>query len=246
MPGSTIDLRVVGDAGALAEQSAAQFARAVRETLKTRSYVSLVLCGGETPIGLYERLTRPPYDKGLPWPAIHVFWGDERFVPHGHPYSNYRAARRALLDHVPFTAANIHPVGTEGLTLEESAQNYERILHGVLGDVRLPAFDLTLLGMGNDGHTASLFSGLPALEEEVKWVSAVRNAPKPPPERITLTLPALKSSRRIILLTTGAEKSIVLSEALSPAGRDSPLRRLLNPTTKGTTGNSITVFSCPA
>jgi len=241
MPGATIDVRAVADAADLAEQAAAHVAQAVRDTLKRKSFFNLALCGGTTPLGLYGRLARPPYDRELPWHEIHVFWGDERFVPPAHPDSNFQAARRALLDHVSLPPDNVHRIETEGLTLEESAQAYERTLRRQFGEVGFPAFDLTLLGLGADGHTASLFAGFPALEEKKRWVATVKNAPKPPPERITLTLPVLRSSRRIALLVSGPDKAKPLNEALSPSGPDSPARRLLQP--PGDTDNYITIFS---
>ena len=145
----------------------------------------------------------------FPWSRVHWFWGDERFVPHGHPDSNYRMARDALLSRVPVPDDNVHAIPTEGLSPEQAAAAYETTLKRFYGADMLapdrPLFDVTLLGIGEDGHTASLFPGQPALQEMRRWAVAVIGAKSEP--RITLTYPALDSSRDVAFLATGEGKA---------------------------------------
>jgi len=189
--------------------------------------------GGSTPRYLYELLAQPPIVTMLPWNRMHWFWGDERFVPHDHPDSNYGMTRTALLSKTPIPAANIHPIPTEGLTPEQGAAAYEVTLRDYYGAASLnaarPLFDVTLLGIGDDGHTASLLPGQPALEETRRWVVAVLSGRSEP--RITLTYPALDSSRDAIFLAVGECKRAVVRRARSgdrtlPASRVEPVGQL--------------------
>jgi 6-phosphogluconolactonase len=176
---------------------------------------AVCLSGGATPRALYERLATPAIASRFPWSRVHWFWGDERFVPHDHPDSNYRMARDAFLSRVPAPADNIHPIETEGLSPEQSAAAYEATLKRFYGaDVLAPArplFDVTLLGIGDDGHTASLIPGQPALLERRRWAVAVIGARSE--ARITLTYPALDSSRDVAFLATGPGKRGVVRRA---------------------------------
>jgi 6-phosphogluconolactonase len=169
---------------------------------------SICLSGGSTPRRLYERLATPAIASRFPWGRSHWFWGDERFVPHDHPDSNYRMARAALLSRVPIPRDHIHAIPTEGLSPEQAAVAYETTLKRFHGADTLsagrPLFDVTLLGIGEDGHTASLFPGQPALQENRRWAVAVIGAKSEP--RITLTYPALDSSRDVAFLVTGGGK----------------------------------------
>jgi 6-phosphogluconolactonase len=183
------------------------------------------LSGGSTPRRLYECLAAPEIASRFPWRRAHWFWGDERFVPHDHPDSNFRMAREAFLSRVPVPAENIHAVPTEGLSPEQAATAYEATLKRFYGAAALaadrPLFDVTLLGIGDDGHTASLFPGQPALHEMQRWVVAVIGAKAEP--RISLTYPALDSSRHVAFLVTGAAKRPVVARGLAgdhaiPAG----------------------------
>jgi 6-phosphogluconolactonase len=191
------------------------------------------LSGGSTPKRLYERLAAPVIASRFPWKRTHWFWGDERFVPHDHPDSNYRMAREAFLSRVAIPANNIHAVPTEGLSPNEAANAYEATLKRFYGADTLapgrPLFDVTLLGIGDDGHTASLFPGQPALRETRRWVVAVIGAKAE--ARITLTYPALDSSRDVAFLVTGQEKRGVVARAQAgdrtiPAGAVRPVGRL--------------------
>jgi 6-phosphogluconolactonase len=170
------------------------------------------LSGGSTPRLLYERLAEPPYRDTFPWSRTHWFWGDERFVPHDDARSNYRMVREALLSRAPIPADNVHPIPTEGITPEAAASSYERQLKSFYGAERLdparPLFDVTLLGLGPDGHTASLFPGTAVLAEQSRWVAAVVGAKSE--ARITLTYPALESSRNAAFLVEGQEKRAIL------------------------------------
>jgi 6-phosphogluconolactonase len=180
--------------------------------MATQGDFAIALSGGSTPRGVYKKLAEPPYRDAFPWGRTHVFWGDERFVPHEDAQSNYHMAREALLAHVPIPARNIHPVPTDGLP-EAAAAAYQRELMNFYGAETLrpqkPLFALTLLGLGADGHTASLFPGGAALAERKLWVAAV-----PDPgglARITLTYPALESSSRAAFLVVGKEKSAIFA-----------------------------------
>lgn len=181
--------------------------------VKTEGVFSVALSGGSTPRRLYELLASPSWRGAFPWSRTHWFWGDDRFVPHDDPLSNYRMACEALLSRAPIPSGNIHPVPTEGLTAEEAASAYERELKSFYGAERLdparPLFDVNLLGIGTDGHTASLFPGTKVLAECNRWVAAVIGAK--PEARITLTYPALESSRDAVFLIAGTEKRDALA-----------------------------------
>lgn len=171
--------------------------------------IALSLSGGSTPKVLYETLARPPHSSAMPWDRIHVWWGDERFVPTTDSRSNTAMVRAALLDHVPIPEANIHPVPTTG-TPEQAAQAYEHELRAFHGDdLAKPLFDLVLLGLGTNGHTASLFPGQPAVDERTAWAAPV--APPGEPIRITLTFPPLESCRAAAFLACGPDKRDVVT-----------------------------------
>jgi 6-phosphogluconolactonase len=189
--------------------------------------------GGSTPKRLYEVLAEPATASRFPWSRVHWFWGDERFVPHDHPDSNFRMVFDALFSRVAVPERNIHAVPTAGLTPEQAAAAYERTLQEFYGADALsparPLFDVTLLGIGEDGHTASLFPGHPALEEQTRWALAVVGAKAE--ARITLTYPALDSSRDAVFLVTGKVKREPVARARSgdralPAARVRPVGRL--------------------
>jgi len=215
-----IETRLFDDSEALARQAAEWLC-----TLALRSTGSFAvsLSGGSTPRRLYELLAEAP----LPWERLHWFWGDERFVPPDHPDSNYRMAREALLSRAPIPGANIHAI--EGRSPGQAASTYEATLKRFYGRATLlaqrPLFDVTLLGIGEDGHTASLFPDDAALEEARRWVVAVEGGKGH--ARITLTYPALESSAETAFLVSGAAKRAALRRARAgdrgiPAGRLRP------------------------
>jgi 6-phosphogluconolactonase len=169
------------------------------------------LSGGSTPKALYELLASDEFRGRFPWPLVSWYWGDERFVPYDHPDSNYRMTREAMLAKAPVPPENIHPVPVDG-TPESAALRYEQALQQTYGAATLdparPLFDLTLLGLGPDGHTASLLPGEPVLKERKRWVAAVSHGR--PEVRITMTYPAIESSRRVAFLVAGREKAAIL------------------------------------
>lgn len=194
---------------------------------------AVCLSGGSTPRPLYERLAEPPFASRFPWNRAHWFWGDERFVPHDDRESNYRTARDAFLSRVPVPDGNIHAVPTQGLSPDQAAAAYEATLKCFYGADELspgrPLFDVTLLGIGEDGHIASLFPAQPTLRETRRWAVAVIGA-KPEP-RITLTYPVLDSSRDVAFVVTGEEKRRVVARARAgdrtiPAAAVRPVGRL--------------------
>lgn len=191
------------------------------------------LSGGSTPRRLYELLATPNIASRFPWSRTHWFWGDERFVPHDHPDSNYGMARDAFLSRVPAPKDNVHAIPTDGLSLEQAAVAYEATLKRFYGadtlDPRRPLFDVTLLGIGDNGHTASLFPGQAALQETRRWVVAVVGAVSE--ARITLTYPAIDSSREVAFVVAGKEKRGVVARAQAgdpalPAARVRPVGNL--------------------
>ncbi len=181
--------------------------------LATEGRFSLCLSGGSTPKALYQFLGQPPFCDRMPWARIHLFWGDERFVTPDDPLSNFRMVREALLDHAPIPPANVHPMPTGDADPSAAATAYQATLQAFYGDSRLhagrPLFDVTLLGLGPDGHTASLFPGSGVLAEREGWVAAVIGAKAE--ARITLTYTALESSRHTAFLVAGLEKAPVLA-----------------------------------
>jgi 6-phosphogluconolactonase len=221
---------VLADAEALAERVAAWIFERV---LMLAGPVSVCLSGGSTPQRLYQTIARAPYRDRMPWQRIHWFWGDERFVPSTDARSNYRMVRDALLDRIEAPAGSVHPILTDGVTLDAAVVAYERELKQFYGAEELsperPLFDVTLLGLGEDGHTASLLPGTPVLEERSRWVAAVAGVA--PEARITLTYPALESSREVAFLVSGAVKHAMLARIQAgsadvPAARIRPVGRL--------------------
>ena len=184
------------------------------------------LSGGSTPKTLYGLLASDEFRDRFPWQRVSWYWGDERFVPYDHPESNFRMTREAMLAKAPVPRENIYPIPTDG-TPEDAARRYERTLQHTYGaatlDPRRPLFDVTLLGLGPDGHTASLLPGEPALDERGHWVAAVAHGR--PEVRITLTYPALESSRRVAFLVAGEEKTAIFG-AIRKGGSRVPAARI--------------------
>jgi 6-phosphogluconolactonase len=172
---------------------------------------AVALSGGSTPRLLYRALASDRFARDFPWSRVHWFWGDERCVPPSDLMSNYHMTWTEMLSHAPIPDSHIHPIPTEGLFAEQSALAYEAELRAFYGADRLgperPLFHLVLLGLGVDGHTASLFPGSPALDERDRWTAAVADKT---PERITLTYAALESSAYTAFLVSGAEKRAAL------------------------------------
>lgn len=208
------DVRICSGESDLAFRVAESAAAIIKEAVETTGRCSLVLSGGNTPRTLYSRWASR-FSLEIPWAHVHVFLGDERFVPSDDPRSNFRMAREALLDHVPIPTANVHAVPTSLETAELAATAYEATLRRYFtGDHS--HFDLVLLGLGAEGHTASLFPRSPALDERTRWVLPV-TVPADPPSRVTLTLPAFNGATHTYFLVTGSEKAAALNHVLQPA-----------------------------
>ena len=213
---------VAADADTLARDAAEWF---VQTAAAPAGPVRVSLSGGSTPKLLYSLLSSDEFRERIPWDRMEWFWGDERFVPHDHPASNYRMVMETLLSHAPIPERNIHPVPVDG-NAAEAAARYETVLKRAYSadclDPSRPLFHIMLLGLGADGHTASLIPGQPVLDERDQWVAAV--AEGRPETRITLTYPALESSAFLAFLVTGREKANAArlaraGDASVPAGR---------------------------
>ena len=212
--------------------------------VKQRGYFTLALSGGNTPKTLYERLAQEPYNRRIPWTSTHLFWGDERYVPINHADSNAAMVSQALIKHVPIPLQNVHRIPTEMASPEEAAEQYEATLRELLHvfdplskKKQRPVFDLILLGMGKDGHIASLFPDSPVLNEQERWVVPTP-IPKlnPPLQRITLTFPVINAAKTVVFLISGAKKRPIVKTILEnpekarelyPAARVHPDGRLL-------------------
>ena len=204
---------VVADLEALSAQAAAAAVDIINAAVATRGRCSLALSGGDTPRGLYRLLGSQHRDR-VPWGRVDVFWGDDRYVPGDHPESNYCLARETLLDHVPCPAENIHAMPTHFSSPAEAAATYDEVLKVYFGGGDGPAFDLSILGIGEDAHTASVFPGSPAVDERERWVMDV-HTDATIATRLTLTLPALSHSNNIQVLVAGAAKARALRHALA-------------------------------
>jgi 6-phosphogluconolactonase len=201
------DVRVFADASALCRAAADESARLFEERCQHAGCSTVVLSGGHTPRSLYEIWARD-FGKSLPWRRIHLFWGDERYVPPDDPRSNFRMVREALLDHVAIPPENVHPMPTNVTPPEAAAKAYEAALR-LQFPASWPEFDLIFLGVGPEGHTASLFPDSPALALQDRWVAAV-TAPSEPPQRLSLTIPVLNHGRNVFVLAAGKEKQEAL------------------------------------
>jgi 6-phosphogluconolactonase len=218
---------VFADPDTVARQAAKRLADLCAD--RTRPVAAVCLSGGSSPRLLYRTLASEPFAGRLDWGRIHWFWGDERFVPPDHKDSNARMVREALLDHVAVPGANIHPVPTDLADPDAAAAAYQATLMAFYGadtlDPARPLFDLVLLGIGEDGHTGSLFPGKPATGERRRWVAPVPEAGLAPfVPRVTLTFPTLASSREVLFLATGRGKHDMLSRI--GAGEDVPAARV--------------------
>ncbi len=220
------EIRILPDAAALAEAGAALVAETVAAAAGRRCVIGLA--GGSTPRPLYERLAEPPYRTSIAWPALDFVLGDERFVSPNDPDSNVGMIRAALFDRLT-PPPRVHPVPFAGLTVQSAAIAYERTLHTIYGADRLdpmrPFFDLCLLGMGDDGHTASLLpSQRDLLEERTRWVVPVTKGR--PEARVSLTFPVLDSARCVAVVVSGANKRAMLGAILDGRDREVPAARL--------------------
>jgi 6-phosphogluconolactonase len=210
------------DADVLAKAVAARLITRLVDAQSATGSASLVLTGGTVGHATLAEVAATPARDAVDWRRLDVWWGDERFLPTGHPERNETGARAALLDHVELDPARVHVMAgpDSGMSAEEAAESYAEELkrasrpedHGPT-----PSFDVLLLGMGPDGHVASLFPEMPALYDQ-RSVVAVHGAPKPPPTRISLTMPTIKAAREVWVVAAGLEKAGAVRLALSPVG----------------------------
>ena len=231
-----VDLRILPHPEAVACEAASEIAARATQAVEANRTFALALSGGSTPLRLYRLLASEPWRRRLPWASIHLLWGDERAVPPDHPDSNYGTARRELIGRVQIPPENVHPIPAE-LGAPEAARRYEeelrRFFHptpGSSGGPRhsparspsppgetLPRFDLVLLGLGADGHTASLFPGSCALHQEKRWVVAPW-VDRLGAHRVTLTLPVLNAAAAVLFLVTGVDKAAALARGMDGEG----------------------------
>jgi len=203
-----------------AEDAARRAAERVAEVVNDRAAGApeafLALCGGTTPGELYRRLAAPPLVDAVPWAKVQVFFGDERDVPQDHVENNYRLVTKTLLDHVPVPLAHVHPMPADCRDLGAAAEQYENLIRRLVpgGPDDPPAFDLVLLGMGGEGHTASLFPGTPALAETRRLVVA-QFVPVIGRNRMTFTFPLINAARHVMFFVTGPDKARAVAAALS-------------------------------
>jgi 6-phosphogluconolactonase len=218
VPGQLV---AVPDLGALAGEASARFARVLRDTITRRGRASFALSGGETPMPAYEKLAGEP---GIDWSKVDVFWIDERAVPPDDDRSNFKGAKRSLLDRV--SGPHVHRMPGEAKDLEQAAKDYDALLRSALPR---GGFDLAVMGVGDDGHTASLFPGESGVDETARWVIAVPAAPAKKREaRLTVTTPVIEATSAVFVLAVGAKKQGPLERAWSASGSvaETPARLL--------------------
>ncbi|MES2521351.1 MAG: 6-phosphogluconolactonase [Gemmatimonadota bacterium] len=221
MTGRNTEVQVLQDRTALFSDAAERIVQAATDCIRERGRFTLALSGGATPNGVYTLLATKPFRSRVVWPQVHVFWGDERCVPPDDPRSNYRAAYELLLSHVPIPAANIHRMQGE-IDPSMAAMQYESLLRSHFGTpsgapryASGANFDLMLLGVGADGHTASIFPEGTALQEQQRWALA-EYAASAGTWRITVTLPVINAAARVLMLVAGGEKRAIMERVLSP------------------------------
>jgi 6-phosphogluconolactonase len=206
------------DAEALVTATGDRLVETIKAAIEARNEASVVLTGGGTGIGLLKRVGERSGE--IDWSKVHVYWGDERFVPADDDERNDKQAREALLDHVGIPATNVHAMaatdGEFGDDLDAAAEGYSQLLTETFGP-HGPEFDVHLLGMGPEGHVNSLFPDTAAVRETERLVVGVTDSPKPPPRRITLTIPAIRRSREVWLVVSGEGKADAVAAAVGGA-----------------------------
>lgn len=209
----TSEILIHPDRQALIDAALALIVERILTAVGERQSCTIALSGGSTPQPLYAALAH----ADLPWSQIHIFWGDERYVPAEHPDSNYGMAKKVWLDLVPIPAANIHPIPTDLAEPQLAATAYDRQIatHFAPAAGTIPVFDIILLGMGDDGHTASLFPHTAALSVVDRSVTVGDKDGQP---RITFTFPVINQARSVIFLISGASKQAALAEIFAPVG----------------------------
>ncbi len=219
---TTPEVLVHRDAGLLAEAVAARLVTRLADVSAGRGHASVVLTGGGIGTAVLGELAAAR--DAVDWRHLDIWWGDERFLPTGHPERNETGARAALLDHVDVATERVHPMpgpdGPDGDSPEAAAARYAGLLRAAATPedlVAAPSFDVLMLGIGPEAHVASLFPGQPGLHEEERTVVAVHGSPKPPPVRLTLTLPAIQAASEVWIIASGPDKADAIRLALSAA-----------------------------
>jgi 6-phosphogluconolactonase len=213
-------VEIYSDTDELVTAAGDRLITAITSAIEARGQAFIVLTGGGTGVKLLKHIGA--HGSKIDWSAVHLFWGDERYVPEDDDERNEKQAREALLDHIDIPARNIHAMaasdGEFGTDLDAAALAYEHVLAANAPDGEpTPHFDVHLLGMGGEGHINSLFPHTPAVQEKARLVVGVEDSPKPPPRRITLTLPAVNRSREVWLVVSGAEKAEAVAAAVGGA-----------------------------
>jgi len=205
---------IESSASRLARKGAEIFSRAAKESVGNRGRFAVAISGGSTPRSMHSMLGEEPYYSKIPWDKTDIFWADERCVPKNHPDSNFGLAKKDFLHRVPINREHIHPMQTD-FSPEENALRYQQKLINFfqLKEDEFPLFDLIFLGIGTDGHTASLFPGQSALNEMKRWVVAVKGG-NPDVHRLSLTFPVINRGRQVVFMISGKEKAYVVKTVL--------------------------------
>lgn len=223
------EIIVANHPGELAERGARIFVQTAKDCVAQKEFFSVAISGGSTPRPMHRVLAKEPYRSEVPWKKTHIFWVDERCVPLDHPASNYGQAREDFLDRIPIPSEQVHAMPGD-VSPEKGARSYQeemqRFFQGTQG--ALPAFDLVFLGVGKDGHTASLFPGIWGAGASEKWVLAVKGG-VPDVYRLTLTYEVLNGARKICFLVSGQEKAPIVKAILEGGGGDLPASRIRPP-----------------
>lgn len=225
------ETHIFSDSIQLGEAAAQRVAQIAQEATEQHGRFTVAFSGGSLPAILCPALVREPLRSQIGWSAWHVAWADERFVPLSDAESNYRLVREQLFDQVPIPSNQIFVINESLATVESAAVAYQAQLAGLFHSVpgQVPHFDLILLGMGPDGHVASLFPNHPLLQESERWIAPVSDSPKAPPQRITFTLPLLNAARHLLFIVTGSNKAEKVQTALNHAPNPETPASLVQP-----------------
>jgi len=206
-------IAIYDDKHTLSQHAAEYIMRIAKEAINLHGHFTIALTGGTTPGEVYSLIGSEPFRSQIDWQLVDIFWGDERCVPHNSPESNFYLAQEVLLDKIAIPKSQIHPMPADQLDREAASQAYSIEMQNTFDTNGIPSFDLIHLGMGPEGHTASLFPHQASLHEKHRLVMPV-SVPKPPPDRLTFTPPLLNAARNVLFLVTGSEKADALHAVL--------------------------------